>query len=253
MLNCLEMQSAGVAQTLVPNLSIARAVLNLCVSRKIFLKHQVNWNTVCGAIQDLPCCNIWSADNPVNVLNKHLLLLVIRVHKKDKPWFDNQCRYAFGLKHEAYLRWTRDRSLVNWEEFVSCHVRTNGTYSEASRQISGINRDVLMNAQSSHKCWSTLKCAVFGLSSSLPPFVGGCGGLVCESVGKADLSIILTASIALPLFVDFPLRDLPPLPSGQVRSGVACYTWTLMEALTHLVCFLFILRVLLMFWPSVLV
>ena len=44
-----------------------------------------------------------------------------------------------------------------------------------------------MNAQSPHKWWSTLKSAVFGLSSSLPQLVGGGGGLVCESVGKADL------------------------------------------------------------------
>ena len=44
-----------------------------------------------------------------------------------------------------------------------------------------------MNAQSPHKWWSTLKSAVFGLSSSLPPLVGGGGGLVCESVGKTDL------------------------------------------------------------------
>ena len=44
-----------------------------------------------------------------------------------------------------------------------------------------------MNAQSPHKWWSTLKSAVFGLSTSLPPLVGGGGGLVCESVGKADL------------------------------------------------------------------
>ena len=37
--------------------------------------------------------------------------------------------------------------------------------------------------------------AVFGLSSSLPPLVGGSGGLVCETVGKADWSrIILMAS-----------------------------------------------------------
>ena len=34
---------------------------------------------------------------------------------------------------------------------------------------------------------SLFKSAVFGLSSSLPPLVGGGGGLVCESVGKADL------------------------------------------------------------------
>ena len=35
-------------------ISMAQAVLNLCASRKFFLKHQVNWNTVCGTIQDLP-------------------------------------------------------------------------------------------------------------------------------------------------------------------------------------------------------
>ena len=46
-------------------ISTAQAVPNLCVSRKVFLKHQVNWNTVCGAIRDLPWRNIWSSDNPV--------------------------------------------------------------------------------------------------------------------------------------------------------------------------------------------
>ena len=40
-------------------ISMAQAVPNLCVSRKIFLKHQVNWNTVCGAIQVLPWHNIF--------------------------------------------------------------------------------------------------------------------------------------------------------------------------------------------------
>ena len=39
-------------------ISMAQAVPNLCVSRKVFLKHQVNWNTVCGAMQDLPWRNI---------------------------------------------------------------------------------------------------------------------------------------------------------------------------------------------------
>ena len=48
---------------------MAQAVSNLCVSRKVFLKHQVNWNTVCGALLDLPWRNIWSSDNPVEVLN----------------------------------------------------------------------------------------------------------------------------------------------------------------------------------------
>ena len=33
-------------------ISMDHTVPNLCVSRKIFLKHQANWNTVRGAIQD---------------------------------------------------------------------------------------------------------------------------------------------------------------------------------------------------------
>ena len=129
-------------------ISMAQAVLNLCVSRKVFLKDQVNWNTVCGAMQDLPWRNIWFADNPVEVLNEHLLLLVgrfvptkiIRVRNKDKPLFDDQFRHAFSLKQEAHIRWTRDRSRVNWDEFVHCQVRANETYSEAKRQFSARNR-----------------------------------------------------------------------------------------------------------------
>ena len=39
-------------------ISTAQAVPNLCVSRKVFLKHQVNWNTVCGEMRDLPWRNI---------------------------------------------------------------------------------------------------------------------------------------------------------------------------------------------------
>ena len=46
-------------------ISKGQAVPNLCVSRKVFLKHQVNWNTVCGAMRDLPWLNLWSLDNPV--------------------------------------------------------------------------------------------------------------------------------------------------------------------------------------------
>ena len=64
-----------------------------------------------------------------------------------------------------------DHSRVNWEEFVHYQVRANETYSEAKRQFSVRTRDVLMNVQSPHKWWFTLKSAVFGSSSSLPPLV----------------------------------------------------------------------------------
>ena len=78
------------------------------------------------------------------------------MRNKDKPWFDDKCRHAFGLKQEAHLRWNRDRSRVKWEEFVRYQVRANETYSEAKLQFSDRNRDVLMNVQSPHKWWSTL-------------------------------------------------------------------------------------------------
>ena len=109
------------------------------------------------------------------------------MRNKVKPWFDNQYRLAFGLKQEARLRWTHDRSLVNWEEFVLCEVRANETYSETTRQFSGRNRDVLMNVNSHHKWWSTLKSAVLCSSSSFLPFVSEGSGLVCKSIGKAYL------------------------------------------------------------------
>ena len=143
---------------------MAQAVPNLCVSRKVFLKHQVNWNTVGSAMKDLPWSNIWSADNPVEVLNDHLLLLVGRfvptniicVCNKDKPWFDDQCRHAVSLEQDAHLR---DHSRVNWDEFVHCQVRANETYFEAKCQFSARNRDVLINAQRNHKWW--FKSALF--------------------------------------------------------------------------------------------
>ena len=80
------------------------------------------------------------------LVGRYVPTKVIRVLNKDKPWFDYQCRRAFDLKQEAHLRWTRDRSLVNWEEFIQ--VKANETYSEARRQISVRSRDLLINAQS---------------------------------------------------------------------------------------------------------
>ena len=117
---------------------------NLCVSRKVLLKHRVNWSAVCDAIGVLPWRRIWSSDNPVERLNVHLFLLVERfvptkvilVRNKDKPWFNDDCRLAFDITQGAHLRWTRDRSRVNWDEFVHYQRRANVVYAEAMRQFS---------------------------------------------------------------------------------------------------------------------
>ena len=117
-------------------ISMAQAVPNLCVRWKVFLKHQVNWNTVCGAIQ-VEC---------------YVPTKIFHVHKKDKPWFDGQCRRAFELNQMAHLGWTSDHSLVNWEEFVRCQIRDNETYLMVKRRFRVRIRNDFMNAQLPHKC-----------------------------------------------------------------------------------------------------
>ena len=93
------------------------------------------------------------------------------------------------------------------------------TRSEAKLQFSDRNRAVLMNVQSPHKWWYTLKSAVFGTSSSLPLLVNEGGRQACESVGKADLMSDHFDSKQSREAVDLPLSchpspSLPPLPSG---------------------------------------
>ena len=96
-------------------------------------------------------------------------------------------------------------------------MRANETYSEAKRQFSDRNRDIFMNAQSPHKWWSTLKSAVFGSGSSLPPLVSEVGGLVCESVVRLICCRIMQSREA----VDLPLtcRPSPGLATFAFRSS----------------------------------
>ncbi|KAK3878686.1 hypothetical protein Pcinc_016694 [Petrolisthes cinctipes] len=67
----------------------------------------------------------------------------------------------------------------------------NGVYVEAEQQFNNGARDVSLNARSPHKWWSTLKSAVFGSDSSLPPLVGDGGSLVYE---PGDPSLPLSPS-----------------------------------------------------------
>ena len=100
-------------------------------------------------------------------------------------------------------------------------MRANETYSEAKRQFSDRNMDVLMNVQSHHKWWSTLKSAVFGSTSSLPLLNSEGGGVVCESVGKADLLSDHFDSKQSREAVDLPLtcHPSPSLPTFAFRSS----------------------------------
>ena len=68
---------------------------------------------------------------------------------------------------------------------------------------------------------------MFGSNLSLPTLVSEDGGLVCESVRKADLlsdhfdSKLSMEAVDL-LSLAIRLLVLPPFPSGQEKSGVSC-------------------------------
>ena len=77
----------SVHSTMSAVISIVQAVPDICISRKVFLKHKVNLNTVFDSIQVLPWRNIW---------------FIYIQHNKDtyKPWLDDQCSRAFDLEQE---------------------------------------------------------------------------------------------------------------------------------------------------------
>ena len=77
-----------------------------------------------------------------------------------------------------------------------------------------------MNVQSPQKWWSTLKSTVFGSNSALPSLVSEGGGLVCESIGKADLLSDHFDSKQSREAVDLPLtcHPSPSLTTFAIRS-----------------------------------
>ena len=109
-------------------ISMAQADPNSFVSRKVFLKHKVKSIEILSAVQYRICLAQhlvwWHSCSGFERTSLHagwtLCIRIIRVPNKDKPWFDDQYRRAFGLlKQEAHLRWTRDRYQVTGKSLLS--------------------------------------------------------------------------------------------------------------------------------------
>ena len=111
-------------------------------------------------------------------------------------------------------------------------------------------------------CWWTPSLPISGgrpwsrlCSAQVLPIIGAGGGLVCESVGKADMLSAYFDSkqsmdpVDLPSTIAIRLPVSLPLPSGHVRWSGSCWVWIPMVALTHhWECFLFFWRRQLRFW-----
>ena len=113
----------------------------------------------------------------------------------------------------------------------------NETYLDVKREFCDRKRAVLMNVQSPHQWWSTLKSAVRGSRSSLPLLVSEGGRLVCRWVGKADLLLDHFDSKESSEDVEPPLT-CHPSPSLAIfafrsREVMLLLSWTLIVVLTH--------------------
>ena len=166
------------------------------------------------------------------------------MRNKNKPWIIIMTagfRLSFDLHQGTHLRWTRDRSGVNWIEFVNYQRRANVVFSEAGRQISVRSRDVLMNAQSLLKCGPPLIVGCvwleFGFVSSSSYWWGG-GGLVCDSVGNTELLAAHFEGKQSRDPVDLPFT-YHPSPSLTIFAFSSWEVRRLLVDLTNCVCFLF--------------
>ena len=159
-------------------------------------------------MQDLPWHNIWSDDNPVEVLNDHLLLLlgcfvptkVIHVRNKDSPflWSMQVCFWPQAGGPSSVDPWCLVDSLwkvcpLSSESLWNLHI---GKVSVSCQKLGFFYKYVYCQKLGcSYKCLPSLlisgvtliKSPLFGLSLSLPLLVGGGGVLVFKSEGKADL------------------------------------------------------------------
>ena len=86
--------------------SIIQVFPNLWGSRKVFLKHQVNWNTVCGAIQDLPWHSIWLAVEVLDVMYQPRSSVCAT-------------RISHGLMVNAGVLFSSSRRLIFYESVIS--------------------------------------------------------------------------------------------------------------------------------------
>ena len=63
----------------------------------------------------------------------------------------------------------RNRSDLTWNNFVRLRSVANEVYSCAEREYNSGVKETLENATQSHKWWSTLKSALFGIDDGMPP------------------------------------------------------------------------------------
>ena len=112
---------------------------------------------------------------------------VIKFRIKDKAWFNEDCKRANLAKKEAYQLGRRNRSDITWNNYVNLRNAAQETYAAAEKEYNDGVRDTLIGTTNSHKWWSILKTALFGIDVAVPPLLRPNGYLIHCPKEKAAL------------------------------------------------------------------
>lgn len=170
-------------------------VPDITISRKVYLKSQVNWDNVCDDVTNIQWNHIIRSEDPVSSLNNSLLDILqrrvpsklIKSRMKDKAWFNDNCKRAYNNKQSAYHRWRRNRTQLLWGDYVHLRSVAQRVYSTAEREYNSHLQEVLAGATQPHKWWSSLKASLFGIDSTMPALRDSDGSISFDPLTKANM------------------------------------------------------------------
>ena len=111
------------------------------------------------------------------IIVRRIASRVIKFRIKDKAWFNEDCKRAILAKQEVYQLWRRNCSDITWNNYVNLRNAARETYAAAEKKYNDSVRDTLIGTTNSHKWWSTLKTALFGVDVAVPPLLRPVGSL----------------------------------------------------------------------------
>ena len=156
-----------------------QTVPDVSYSRRVYLKSQADAIGIENDLLHVNWSQIYNEDEPVvrlnecfcNIINRRIPSRMLNYRIKDKAWFNDDCRRAYREKQEAYHLWRRNRSDLTWNNYTHLRAVAQRVYASAEKEFNDATKETLSGTTQPHKWWSTLKSALFGMDSSVPPLL----------------------------------------------------------------------------------
>ena len=178
------------------NVSVNQHIPSATIEKRIWLKSRANWDAIDHDCAGLNISEALSDPNPmsklngmlISILGRHVPRKVIKIRTSDQPWFDESCRLAYHNKQTKFKIWRRNRSRVNFEDFVEARREANRVYHAAEKKYNDSLKRQLNEINQPHLWWTKLKSSIFGSNNaSLPPLLKPDGTLTTIPGEKAEL------------------------------------------------------------------